>query len=132
MLLAESVGATADTYFTVTSLGTLTGASIAVVAVTNTVRKLSGREWTWLPFITSLLIIFVSAWTASSLNGPADWVMGFLNACLLYCTALGIQTTALTTLHATAQPRAAGQEKLQAAPVAWLSPWTRTATEEAN
>jgi 4-amino-4-deoxy-L-arabinose transferase-like glycosyltransferase len=108
-------------YFTWQALGTLTGASVAVIIVSNTMRVLFKRDSPWVGFLVSVLMSFIGAYYSSSLISGLDYVLAFLNACLLFCTATGMNQAAVET-----KPTPEGQPKPYGArKVNWLSPWLR-------
>lgn len=110
-------------FFTPESLGTFAGASAAVFAIANAISYVVGRDWKVLPFLVSLGVSFALAAGGHALKGVDDWLVAFANGCLLFCTAVGIQITALVTAsgkevsnrrkHA-GRPRASGP---------WLRSW---------
>ncbi len=70
----------------------ITGVGIATAAVnvvTNALYKLAKLPPKWTAFIASLVIAYIVAFLHTA---PAwyDWVLAFFNACLLFCSALGI------------------------------------------
>ena len=108
-------------YYTWESLGTLAIASGAVVVVANTLRTLLKLDSPWVPFLVSLILTLVGAYTASKLASLQGWLIALLNSCLLFCTATG----ANQGLHA-AKPRLEGTpQPFGRRPVKWLSPWLR-------
>ena len=80
-------------FFTAESLVTFGGATLAIVVVTNTFRKLTKRDWLAVPFIVALVLAMVVAGAQNALGELIGWVVAFLNGCLLFCTALGLQET---------------------------------------
>jgi hypothetical protein len=76
-------------FVTPESILTYTGATVAVVAISTTLRKVTGSNSIWIPFITSLVIGFVVAGASGSLNSLLEWLVAFVNCCLLFCTAIG-------------------------------------------
>lgn len=80
-------------FFSWAGLGTLAGAVGAVVVVANTFRKLLNIDSLWVPLAVSALVVFAVAATQDQLNSLADYVIGFFNSCLLFCTALGLNDT---------------------------------------
>lgn len=110
----------AQEFFTWTSLGTLAGASAAVVVVTNTVRKVIGLATPLIPFIVSLLITIGGAYQAGAMHGAGAWGIAFLNACLLFCTATGAQEVVVEAVT----PREPEEAKVHARRrIKWLSSW---------
>jgi hypothetical protein len=80
-------------FFTWATLGTLAAASGAVVVVSNTVRRFTRLTGPVVPFVVSLLITFGGGARSHALGNWSDWVLTFLNSCLLFCTATGAQET---------------------------------------
>ena len=105
------------TFFDFQSLGTYAGASLAVVVVSNTIRKLTKWDSPWPPFIVSQLVAFGLAFQ-HGIHGLPDGLLAFLNGCLLFMTADGMQAVALTAKNPAGGTRAFG-----AKPVPWLSRW---------
>lgn len=106
-------------YMTWSSLGTLAGAAGAVVAVANTARKLVKIDHPVVPFLVSLLVVYGVAFKGQQLSGIEDWIIGFLNGCLLFCTATGANDTLVAV-----SPKPVEQAKaFGARPVKWLQPW---------
>jgi hypothetical protein len=70
----------------------ITGVGIATVAVnvfTNTLYKLTKLSPEWTAFIASLLIAYIVTFLSTSALWY-NWVLAFFNACLLYCSAFGL------------------------------------------
>lgn len=113
---------TVENFFTWSSLGTLAGASAAVVVVSNTIRKVSGLCSPVVPLVVALMVTFGAAWNARTLLVVADWGLAFLNACLLFCTATGAQEVIVeaATSRPAGGPRRYGRRKLK-----WFSSWFR-------
>ena len=61
------------------------------------------------------------AFYATELNAFPGWVLAFLNACLLYCTATGANETVIEV----AKGQAPGAGVHGAAPTGWFSSWIR-------
>lgn len=78
--------------FTWAALGSLTGASAAVLLATNIIGGLIGpngdkaRKWIALGF--ALLISYITAAFASG-AGPEKWVVAFFNGLVIFSAALG-------------------------------------------
>ncbi|MDX6560058.1 MAG: hypothetical protein QOF72_3107 [Blastocatellia bacterium] len=109
-------------FFNWQTLGTLAAASGAVVAVSNTIRRLTRLAGPTVPFVISLAITFAGAAQTSSLAKWSDWVLTFLNSCLLFCTATGAQE-ALVVGAEGAAPKPLTPHG--APPAKWLSSWLR-------
>jgi hypothetical protein len=120
-LLPEgNMAGTVETFFTFQSFGTVAGASAAVMVVTNTYRRLRGSDSPWVAFISALIISFVGAYQANAWRGLGEVLLIVLNACLLFCTALGINETAAAGV---ASRPLTGVSPLGLRKVAWLSSW---------
>lgn len=82
-------------WFSPTSLTSFGGASLAVNVLVNTLRKLVTKKWsTATTRRVGFAICFLIAGCAVMLQSPMDLMSWFLlmplNACLLFCTALGM------------------------------------------
>jgi hypothetical protein len=107
--------------FDIKAIGTYAGASLAVVILTNTFRTLTGINAAWPAFVFSLVVSGIGAYAANSLdNGVVGIFIVVLNACLLFCSALGMQETALQ-----AKPQAGGARPQGRGKVGFLSAWFR-------
>ncbi len=84
-------------FFTASSLVTFGGASLAIVALSNTWQRLSGLRPVWPAFIASLILTFGSAASVDHLHGFFAYVIAFFNACLLFSTAAGMQEATIAT-----------------------------------
>jgi len=107
-----------ETYFTWAMLGTLAGASTAVVVVGNTMRKLLKVDSPWVGFVTSLAVVFGVAIFTEQLTGLETGVLAFLNSCLLFCTALGINDTTNVALSFAPGPYGKSRDS-------WISAWLK-------
>lgn len=110
-------------FFTPESVGTLAVATGLVWAGTNTFRLLLKRESLWIAFTLSLLAAFLGAVATKALTKPGTTldlaiilIVTFFNGCLLFCTAMGVQTAASPTPPPGPQPAAARGPR-------WLGPW---------
>jgi hypothetical protein len=111
----------AQTLFTLQSFATLGGATLGVVVVTNTFRKLTGRHSPWVPFTASVAISILGAHLAGSLSG-VGWLLALLNACLLFCTALGLNETVVDIANTPPPGMVSPQGRK---PIKWLSYWVK-------
>jgi hypothetical protein len=112
-----------ESFFTLDTFGTAVGCSGAIVIVTNTVRTLSRRTSPLIPFIISLIVGFLVAGVfAGKLHSAVDWLLAFLNSCLLFTMATGGQETAATARQAQGPGGVAQQA---AGPVHFFSSWLR-------
>lgn len=109
-----------QSFFTYQSFGTVAGASFAVVILTNTYRTLAKSDSPIPAFVASLLIAFFGAYQAGNWKGLGEAFLILLNACLLFCTALGIQEVAVGTRN---RPPPGAVKAHGRVAVSWLSHW---------
>jgi hypothetical protein len=76
-----------DQFFTLSSLGTLAGASGATFIVTNTLKTAFGLAPKWAGLVVAQLIC-VGLAIVSQRSG-SDYVIAVLNGCLVYLSAAG-------------------------------------------
>lgn len=78
-----------DQYFTPASILGLGAATVAVNAVATTLWRVSNLSPVWTAFITAQLIAYV---IVGMKTNPwwYEWVLAFLNGCLLFCSASGV------------------------------------------
>ncbi len=109
------------------SVATYSGASIAVWAITNTLRTLLNWNSRWPAFLSSMLVSFMGSYIVNNtLNDVVVLFISFINGCLLYLSSLGLQTQTGKSLEpiqtgATSEPTGAkefGKEKVE-----WRTPW---------
>jgi hypothetical protein len=113
-----------NNFFTLASLGTLAGASGAVVVVANTYRTLTRTNSVYPPFVVALAVALLGAHYSGKLGGIDEYAIAILNACLLFCTALGMNGSIVGIRNRTRSPRG-GVKPHGGQPVAWLSPWIK-------
>jgi hypothetical protein len=107
-------------FLTLSSILTFGGASIGVIAVSNTVRVLTNWNSPWPAFIISQIIVFIGTFTVASHPSIAQLGLAFVNGCLLFTTSAGIQNTGVRIT----QPEPADKIKAQSGErVKWLSKW---------
>jgi hypothetical protein len=112
-----------ETFFTPDSFATVASCSFAIILVTNTVRRVTRLTSPLIPLAISLVIGFVVAGgLAGKLNTPMEWLLAFLNSCLLYCTATGGQELTATGAQGT-RPGPVAQQSSK--PVDFFSSWLR-------
>jgi len=108
---------------TVESLATYGGASGIVLLLTNTVRKLVKLDSPWVQFICSELIAFTVATMQHTITGVGTGVITFLNGCVFFWGALGMNETVVS---AAAPKPAPSTTKLQGRPeMRFFSSWIR-------
>jgi hypothetical protein len=76
-------------FFTAVNIGSVTLATSAIIVVTNTLYTLFSLSRKWSAFAMAIIISYLNV----IFNQGAqwyDWVLAFVNACLLFCSALGL------------------------------------------
>jgi hypothetical protein len=75
--------------FTATNIASVGIATGAVTVATNALYKLANLPQRWTAFVAALIIAYIVVFMSSA---PMwyHWVLAFFNACLLYCSALGV------------------------------------------
>lgn len=115
--------AASNDFFTYQSLATFGGCTVATVAVGNAASTLFKRDLKIVPFLLALGLSFLFASEGDSLSHPRGWIVALVNGCLVFCTAAGVQVTALVTVGG----KEVGQHSKQAAQPGqrhpWLSSW---------
>lgn len=99
--------------FSATNIAGVAVASAAVAVATNTVGNIFEKlniKYTAMFF--SLLIAYIVVSMNHSENWY-DWVLAFFNACLLYCSALGINQSVVSYSGQTNQHRGEHEENYQ-------------------
>ncbi len=109
-----------ENFFTLASFATFAGASAVVMVLSNTIRVLFRISSPWPAFVASLLASFVGAYSAGTWKTPPAILVIVLNGCLLFCSSLGMQQTAIGL---TSPARGAGVRATGRQPVRWLSSW---------
>lgn len=79
--------------FTAVNIVSVGVATTAVNVATNTLYKLAKMPQKWTAFGAALLIAYIVVFMSSNRQWY-DWVLAFFNACLLYCSALGMNQMA--------------------------------------
>ena len=105
-------------FLTLKALGTYGGASLATWAVGNTLRKVLSRDWAILPFLAALLFSYVAADITADPDSAAEYGLILLNACLLFCTAVGLNEVAVATADEQGGVKAHGTRSIR-----WLQTW---------
>jgi hypothetical protein len=75
--------------FTAVNIGSVTIATSAIIVVTNTLYTLFRISMKWTAFVMALIIAYLNV-IFSSMPQWYDWILAFVNACLLFCSALGL------------------------------------------
>jgi esterase/lipase superfamily enzyme len=111
------------------AIATLSGACLAVVVVTNTIRKLTGWGSPWVAFFLSLALSLFGALHGGTLTGARADLLPFVTAFVLFSTALGLNETVARGRRKLRQPP--GRIRPEAAPPAeWFSSWFHDTEEE--
>lgn len=105
-----------DDFFTLASLGTLTGSVMAVVVIVNTIRHVFNWGPRWFGFAVSILISFIAFYITSGMGaGPktagTGWLRYFIifvNGCLIYTSAFGIQNIVIARKPPEPEPETMG------------------------
>ena len=78
-------------FFTFNSMLVLGSASVGVLVVTNTLKRVFGFNPIYVCFTTSLIICFVGAYQLGTLAELSGYLISLINSCLLFCTTTGMQ-----------------------------------------
>ncbi len=106
-----------DQLFTSVNIVGVGIATAAVNVTTNALYRLVRLPQKWTAFAASLLIAYIVV--SMSSNRPwYDWVLAFFNACLLFCSALGMNETGAAALS--------GPGKGFAKPEGFFKSWLQT------
>jgi hypothetical protein len=81
--------------FTPVNIAALGVATAAVIAVTNTFKALFSFPPKRTAFVASLVIAYLTV-AMKPMPPWYEWVLAFFNACLLFCSATGLNETAAT------------------------------------
>ena len=98
-----------DDFFTLTSFATLTGSVVAVVVIINALRHSLNWGPRWFGLVVSIFIAFVAYYLTTSLGtesktaslGWVKYFTVFVNGCLIYTSAFGIQNTVVANSSTT-------------------------------
>lgn len=82
-----------DQFFTATNILSVGAATAAVALVANTLYSIAGVSRKRSAFLTAIVLAYLPIFIEKTPQ-TYEWVLGFLNACLLYCSALGINEMA--------------------------------------
>lgn len=81
--------AAANELFTSTNIIGVGVATLAINTFTNTLYKLAKLQPKWTAFIASLIVAYIVVFISDNQQWY-DWILAFFNACLLFCSAMGI------------------------------------------
>jgi hypothetical protein len=82
----------ANEFYTLTTLGTLAGATGATVTVANTFKSLCDVNPRWLGFATAQAVCLGVLFAAGAQH-QSDWFVAVLNGCLVHLAAAGTSAT---------------------------------------
>jgi uncharacterized membrane protein YjjP (DUF1212 family) len=91
----QNVAPITDQLFTATNIASVGLATGAVTVASNALYKLARLQQRWTAFIASMVIAYTVVYISSAPQW-FDWVLAFFNACLLYCSALGVNEIGAT------------------------------------
>lgn len=77
------------------SILTLGGAAVAVAAVANTLRQVFKLEPLKTAFITSMILALLRVVVSMPVHW-SEWPLAFVNGCILFCTAIGMNEWTVT------------------------------------
>jgi hypothetical protein len=108
-------------FFTMTSISSLAVAASAVNVTANALYRFAKVDPKRSAFITGLLIGYLNVVVSRNFHW-AEWLIAFINGCLLFCTAMGMNDLL-------EQPRPARTRKLlpgsMNAPPPFFVPWRK-------
>src|SRR5207249_4761347 len=78
-----------ENFFSATNIISVGVATTAVTMATNAVNSLFGAPLKMTAFSFALIIAYVAVAIQAS-HQWYDWVLAFFNACLLFCSAMGV------------------------------------------
>lgn len=76
-------------FFTITSISSLAVAASAVNVTANALHRFIRIDPKKSAFIAALLIAYLNIFVNGNFHW-AEWIIAFINGCLLFCTAMGI------------------------------------------
>ncbi len=79
------------------SLATFGGISIAVVAITNSFKNALGWSPSWLAWVLAIAICLCGAVLKTPKPDAIGYVIAFVNGCIVYCSASGMNLVGTVT-----------------------------------
>lgn len=107
-------------FVTGASIGTFAGATGAVWGVSNALRQAFNIDRPFIPLLVSLAVSYGIVISSGS-HSVLDYALAFVNGCLLFLSAAGLQQTANADLKSGRGTRRHGRQR-----VTWFTPWIRT------
>jgi hypothetical protein len=86
--------------FTAVNIGSVTIATSAIIVVTNTLYTLFRLQQKWTAFAMALIIAYLNVLFSAEPQW-FDWILAFVNACLLFCSALGLNEIVVSSKKTT-------------------------------
>ena len=128
---------TQNDFFTAQSLLTFGGATLATFLVPNALQRAMNFNPRWLAFSVAeaiCLIIVINQWWQGVATSPVDFVVAFVNGCLVFCSAVGATSIGAGATEGELVPKTAkeyesperhkhGHEKIAKPERGFFSPW---------
>lgn len=120
--IVQTASNNTNEFFTADGLTSFGTASLAVVVVSNVLRRFIPFKAPWIPLVISMLVAIVNAKSTERLSSGVDYAIAFFNGCLLFCNATGMQEVATfaITPKELGGVKPHGKEKIK-----WFSSWFR-------
>ena len=100
------------------SIATFTGTTFAITLITSVVRRLTGTSTPLIPAAFALIICLGFAFDRGFPHDFVGWLVIVVNACMLFCAAVGANETTTSLAH----PKPAGLGAQHAAkPRRWFA-----------
>jgi hypothetical protein len=103
-------------FLTAQTIAAYGGASIAVVAVSNTLRQAFNVSKVWVPLAVSILVAYAGLFAATQPLKTIDYILPIFNACIIFTSAAGINSGLVGARGAAPAPQVAGK-------TSWLERW---------
>ena len=105
-----------NSFLTAESLATFGGTTLATLAVSNTYRSIFNKDPKIIAVILSIAICLFLAYNSGA--DATGYVIAFVNGCLVYCSAFGLnnQINRTSGTTETPEPEPAGNGNLHAQP----------------
>jgi hypothetical protein len=107
-------------FVTAASIGTFSGATGAVWAVSNALRRAFNIDRPYIPLLVSIVVAYVIVISSGS-RSVLDYALALVNACLLFLSAAGLQQAANADLTSGRGTQRHGRQR-----VSWFTPWIQT------
>lgn len=115
-----------DNFFTPESLATLAGSTGITLVVINAIRHVSGWGPRWFGLLVAIIVAYVGLFVTAGVGSGApitsisfvQYFIAFLNGCLIYTSAFGIQSTMVAE-----KPGLSFQAVRKVSKLTFRSPW---------